>query len=121
MSDSARAEIFARVRHGSRRASAEEIHSERSRLGQSPTANLPAEDLPTAFLANVIRNMGSVAVAGSRSEAVKLVGDHLFKQYRSRKVLAGGDPRLAAMPWRGISASLQASWLMWRANPACDG
>lgn len=100
MTESARAEIFARVRHASHRATAAEISAERGHLGRSPTAQLPAADLPTAFLANVLRNMGSIAVAGNRSEAVKLVGDHLFKTYRTRKVLAGSDPRLAAMPWR---------------------
>ncbi len=100
MTESARSEIFARVRHASRGAAAGEISTDRNQLGRSPTAQLPIADLPTAFLANVLRNMGSIAIAGNRSEAVKLVGDHLFKQYRNRKVLAGSDPRLAAMPWR---------------------
>ena len=100
MTDLARSEIFARVRHASSRASAGEIAKERERLGQSPVANLPDGDVITAFLANVLINFGSIAVAGNRSEAVKQVGSYLFEKYRSRKLLAGGDPRLAALPWR---------------------
>jgi len=100
MTDLARSEIFARVRHASSRTSAGEIADERKRLGQSPVARLPDNDVITAFLANVLINFGTIAVAGNRSEAVKQIGSYLFEKYRSRKLLAGGDPRLAAMPWR---------------------
>jgi len=100
MTDQARSEIFARIRHASSRASAGEIAYERERLGQSPIAKLPGTDVITAFLANVLINFGSIAVASNRSEAVKQVGSYLFEKYRSRKLLAGSDPRLAAMPWR---------------------
>ena len=100
MSDSARSQIFARIRHASRSASAEAIERELSSLGVAPAAPLPCEDLSTAFLVNVLKNQGTVACTGNRSEAVKAVGSYLYQHYRSQRLVAGNDPRLAAMPWR---------------------
>ncbi len=100
MTTSARSEIFAKLRQVSRNASAEAIERELQSLGRAPCAALPSSDLCTAFLANVLKNQGSVDCAGNRSEAVTAVGQYLYKHYRSHRLVAGNDPRLAAMPWR---------------------
>jgi L-lactate dehydrogenase complex protein LldG len=100
MTDQARSEIFARVRHASHRAGAGDIRNEHFRLGRSPVAQRHSADLNIEFLANVLGNYGSIAVTRNRSETAKQIGSYLFDKYRSRKLLVGGDPRLAAMPWR---------------------
>jgi L-lactate dehydrogenase complex protein LldG len=97
---SSRSAIFARIRHASRGASEERIRGERDSLGKAPAAALPCEDLHIGFLANVLLNQGSVDCATSRTEAVKAVGNFLYQHYRSHRMVAGNDPRLAAMPWR---------------------
>ncbi|MEP1594041.1 MAG: hypothetical protein ABJK20_05685, partial [Halieaceae bacterium] len=86
MTDQARSEIFARVRHASQRAGAGDIRNEHFRLGRSPVAQQNGDDLNTEFLANVIANNGSVAVTRNRSETAKQLGSYLFKKYRSRKL-----------------------------------
>ena len=100
MTGNSRAEIFARVRRASRGASPDAIRGELNSLGRSPVADLPAPDLHCAFLANVLKNQGSAAVASDRSDAVKAVAHYLYQQFRSHRIVAGNDPRLAAMPWR---------------------
>ena len=100
MTDPARTEIMARIRHATRGASTEAIAGELQALGRSPVAELPAADLPRAFLANVLKNQGTADVARNRSEAVKAVGHYLYQHHRSHRIVAGNDPRLAAMPWR---------------------
>lgn len=100
MSRSARSDIFARLRHASRNAPAESIERERMSLGRAPAAALPADELCQAFLINVLRNQGSVNCASNRSEAVKAVAQYLYENFRSQRLVASNDPRLAAMPWR---------------------
>jgi len=114
MTDSARTEIIARVRRASRGASAEQIAQELSGFGQAPTAPLPCEDLAEAFLCNVLKNQGSIGCAKNRSEAAKAVAQYLYQSYRTRKLVAGNDPRLAAMPWRD-------GGVLPRFGPAEDG
>jgi L-lactate dehydrogenase complex protein LldG len=63
-------------------------------------AELPAPDLPRAFLANVLKNQGTVDTARNRSEAVKAIGSYVYQHFRTHRLVAGNDPRLAAMPWR---------------------
>jgi L-lactate dehydrogenase complex protein LldG len=53
-----------------------------------------------AFLINVLKNQGSVECVGTRGEAVKAIGQYLYAHFRSHRLVAGNDPRLAAMPWR---------------------
>jgi len=99
MSD-ARSEILARVRHSSRRMPEAEVKRALSSLDAGPCAVLPHADLAIAFLANVLKNQGTVSVASSRSEAVTAIGKYLYQHHRSRKLVAGNDARLAALPWR---------------------
>ena len=100
MNNEARSEILARVRRGSAGQTRNEAIRQLQALGYGPSAALPDEDLAIAFICNVLRNQGSVDVAGTRSEAVNAIGQYLYGRFRSRKIVAGDDPRFAAMPWR---------------------
>lgn len=100
MSNSARSEIFARLRELSSKASEEEIQRDRRALGSAPAPAPAAPEICEAFLATVLKNHGSVDCVGNRSEAVKAIGNHLYSHFRSHRLVAGNDRRLAAMPWR---------------------
>lgn len=100
MTDSARSEVFAKIRHAGLGASAETVAQQLRSLGKAPAAALPCADICTAFLANVLNNHGTVDCAGNRSDAVKAVANYLYEHYRSQRLVAGNDHRLAAMPWR---------------------
>jgi len=100
MTADARTEVLARVRGASRGSPADAVRRELTSMGSAPAADLPATDLATAFLVNVLRNRGTVDCARNRSEAVKAIGDYLYRQLRSQRIVAGSDPNLAAMPWR---------------------
>jgi L-lactate dehydrogenase complex protein LldG len=100
MTSTARSEIFARIRHASGANDAGRIEGELLALGRAPAAALPCEDLATAFLINVLKNMGTVDCATDRSGAVAAVGKYLYEQHRTHRLVAGNDQRLAAMPWR---------------------
>ncbi len=100
MSDSPRSRIFARVQQASRPADGDAIERELASLGAAPGADLPAADLAVAFLANVLKNFGSVDCVANRSAAVKTLAEYLYRHFRSHRLVAGNDPNLAAMPWR---------------------
>lgn len=100
MSSSARSEIFARLRALSRGDSAARIELECRSLGSAPAPAPPAPEVCQAFLINVMKNQGSVECVGTRGEAVKAIGQYLYAHFRSHRLVAGNDPRLAAMPWR---------------------
>jgi L-lactate dehydrogenase complex protein LldG len=100
MAGTARSEVFARVRHASLTAEPGRIEGELRALGQAPAAALPCEDLATAFLVNVLKNMGTIDCAPDRSGAVAAVGKYLYDQYRTHRLVASNDQRLAALPWR---------------------
>jgi len=96
----ARTDVIARVRHGSRGQSAETVATELARIARGPAAKMPSDDPCVAFLAAIVGNQGTIAVARNRTETVKAVADYLYQRYRSHKLVAGSDPRLAALPWR---------------------
>jgi L-lactate dehydrogenase complex protein LldG len=100
MSDSARSDIFARLHDLRRVASAERIRLDLQALGSAAVPALPATDVCQAFLVNVMRNRGSVDCVATRSDAVKTIGHYLYTHFRSYRLVAGNDARLAAMPWR---------------------
>jgi len=100
MTDSSRSRIFARVQQASREGDEQAIQRELEALGTGPAADLPAPDLATAFLTNVLKNFGSVDCAANRSGVVKALADYLYRNFRSHRLVAGNDPNLAAMPWR---------------------
>lgn len=100
MSTSARADIFARLRGISRASGASSAQRERQALGRAPAAASPDADLHQVFLTNVINNGGTIDAARDRSSVVTSVAEYLFEHFRSQRLVAGSDPRLAALPWR---------------------
>ncbi|KAA1192464.1 hypothetical protein F0M18_07275 [Pseudohalioglobus sediminis] len=100
MNSDARTRVMARVRGACQGNSATRIEEELAALGVAPAAALPHEDTCIAFMVNVLRNQGTLEVAANRSDAVKRIGNYLYDHYRSHRLVAGNDPRLAAMPWR---------------------
>ncbi len=100
MSSESRSRIMARVRAGSRGRDASAIEAELAGFGVAPAAPLPHEDTLVAFMINVQKNHGTLAVARDRTAAVKAVGQYIYEHYRSHRLVAGNDPHLAAMPWR---------------------
>ena len=100
MTDSSRAGIFSRVRHASAGADSAEIAAQLRSLGRAPAAALPCADLYTSFLINVLKNHGTADLASNRSEAVTATSKYIYQHYNTHRLVAGNDPRLAAMPWR---------------------
>lgn len=100
MSTSARSDIFSRLREISHKASAERIELDRQALGSAPVPAPPASEMCEAFLVNVLKNHGSADCVGNRAEAVTTIGHYIYSHFRSHRLVAGNDPRLAAMPWR---------------------
>jgi len=97
---SARSEILARLRRSGKEPDRNSITRGQWSLGRAPAAPLPAADTCEAFFINVIRNHGTIDSAGNRSDTVKAIGAYLYENFRSQRLVAGNDPRLAAMPWR---------------------
>lgn len=81
-------------------ATPEQIAQELTALGFSRAAVAPAADVCVAFMANVLANKGTMELAADRAEAVRVVGRYLYTRFRTHKLVAGNDPRIAAMPWR---------------------
>ena len=100
MTSETRSHTMARIRGASLRQDAEAIERELDGLGVAPAAPLLHEDVTIAFMARVLKNQGTLALAANRSEAVKAVGQYLYEHHRSHRLVAGNDPHLAAMPWR---------------------
>jgi len=104
VAESPRSTIMARLQAGRaggiNAATPKQIAQELQALGFASPAALPAADSCTAFMANVLANKGSLELAGDRAEAVRLVGRYLYNRFRTHKLVAGTDPRIAAMPWR---------------------
>lgn len=98
--DNAQTELMGKLRRTTHQASADQIESALSNLGQASAPRLPAQELCEAFLINVLNNQGSIDCAANRSEAVKAIANYLHERFHTRKLVAGNDPRLAAMPWR---------------------
>ncbi|MFT4822270.1 MAG: L-lactate dehydrogenase complex protein LldG [Halioglobus sp.] len=100
MTDSARTEIIARVRRATAGNGAEVIAAQLSSLGAAPIPDIPQAQFAELFLANVLRNQGTAISVRNKSDATKTVAQYLYQNYRTRKLVAGNDPKLAAMPWR---------------------
>ncbi len=100
MTDSIRSFIMGKIRRAGRGASVAQVSSELQSLGPAPTPSLISESTSESFIANVLINKGTVECVSDRSAAVKAVADYLYQRFRSHKLVAGNDSRLAAMPWR---------------------
>ncbi|MEP5568725.1 MAG: LUD domain-containing protein [Halioglobus sp.] len=100
MSSESRSRVMAKIRGASLGQGAASIERELAELGVAPAAPLPHEDTCVAFMVNVLRNQGTLDIAKDRSDAVKSIGQYIYKHFRSHRLVAGNDPHLAAMPWR---------------------
>ena len=100
MSELTRSQTMAKVRHASIGAAPAEIAAHLSSLGDSPSAPPLDPDPLVSFGARVISAGGTIQACADKSSLVKAVGAHLYEQYRTHKLVAGNDPRLAALPWR---------------------
>lgn len=95
------AEILARVRRAQRgNCDAADIQLQLAALGAAPPAPLDFADLQQNFLIRLLRNRAEIRVTPDRSGAVRLISEFLYSEHGTRKVVAGHEPRLAAMPWR---------------------
>ena len=97
---SARSDILARVRYASAGAPGESVRAAREALGRAPSAPSPAGNTLTDFIVNVMANHGTVACAADRTGTVKAVAAYLYDHFKSQRLVAGSDARLAALPWR---------------------
>ena len=97
---SAEASIRSRVRARCRGGDSQDIARQLRELGHSPAALPHHADPRIGFLANVLNNHGDILGAADRSAAVACIGEYIADRHGRRKVVAGKDPRLAALPWR---------------------
>ncbi len=100
MSHDSRKKSLARIRGLSSGLDAQTIAQELARLGAAPVAQPLDPDPIVCFMANVLRNQGSLALAADRREVVKAIGKYLYRHLRNNRLVAGNDPHLAALPWR---------------------
>ncbi len=97
----AQAEILDRVRQAQCGSNDDyEIQQSLAALGSAPAAPLDFDDVLESFLLRLSRNQVAVDFAANRTEAVQRISDFLYKRHATRRVVAGHDSRLAAMPWR---------------------
>jgi L-lactate dehydrogenase complex protein LldG len=96
----ARSEVLARVRRGCAGRPPAEIALQRARLASGPPPALESSDPATTFLVRALRNGGSVDLAGDRSAVVAAISRYLREHFRSNRLVATNEPRLAALPWR---------------------
>ena len=99
MSGDSRGDILARLRAACPDAAAEPERS-LEELGTAPAPPLPASDIARAFLIHVENNQGTVDAAEGKTDAVKAIARFLRDTFRTQRLVAGADPRLAALPWR---------------------
>ena len=100
MTSSARADIFSKLRKAGAGLSGERIARELEDIGNAAVTAPPESELCEAFIIKVLGNGGSADCAGNRPDAVKTVAKYLSENFRSLRLVAGSDARLAAMPWR---------------------
>lgn len=98
--DEAETRIRERLRQVSRHARESDIARELEELGRAPAARSRHPDPRVTFLANVLDNHGEIRGAENRSAAVACIGETIGHRHGRRKLVAGKDARLAALPWR---------------------
>lgn len=93
-------EVYARLRAACVRSSHEEIAAQRAALASPPRVAPDPEKLLASFDENLTRNGASLRVASGRAAAVQELSQYIAARHGQRRVTAGHDPRLAALPWR---------------------
>lgn len=97
--NNARSRLLAKLRREFSGDSDAIIAAELARIPAAPMAPAACPEPATAFLCNVMRNGGSAVCARDRSETVAAIATCIVERHRSRKLVVGNDPRLAALPW----------------------
>lgn len=100
MSAEARKAIFARLHGAASGLSNNDILRQQWSWPAAPVPQLCADGLEEALLCQVVKNHGTVDCAVDRSAAVKAISHYLYENFRSQRLVAGNDARLAALPWR---------------------
>jgi len=100
MSDEARDRILARVRAASESAPEGDVDEALAALGRGPRPRPAHADPRVALLARLLSNQAGVHGVPDRTSAVRAIGEFLATRHGIRKLVAGQDPRLAALPWR---------------------
>jgi L-lactate dehydrogenase complex protein LldG len=77
-----------------------EIAEALSEIGAPPPVNLPSNDLVETFLRQLDSQQATAAIVKDRSTAVQAIADYVYERYHNRRVVAGLDRKLAALPWR---------------------
>lgn len=94
-------EILARIRRAQHSSmDAADVQLALASLGEAPPAPQDCVDPEENFFMRLLRSKASLEIASNRSEAVKLISEFLYREHNTRKVVAGHEARLAAMPWR---------------------
>ncbi len=96
MTEEARSAIFSRLQ-AHETLSAADCELELKQLGSAPKSDL--SELRDLFLTHLARQTATSTLVGNRSEAVRELSDQVYQWYRNRRVVAGFDSRLAALPW----------------------
>lgn len=99
MSES-RSAILQRLHTQATTQSAVDIQSALTELGHSPEPELDTDNVITSFCRRLLLNRAHLELAPDRSAAVQCISRYLYTRHNSRRVVAGYDPKLAAMPWR---------------------
>lgn len=92
--------IMARLRASAARTTPDSIAASLAALPRAPAARMASTDPVVAFLGNVLRNGGTADAVTDRQAAVQAVSRFVSERHGQRRLVAGHDPRLAAMPWR---------------------
>jgi L-lactate dehydrogenase complex protein LldG len=76
------------------------LAAELDAIGPPPLPPLAASDPLETFLLRCQVNRIEVESAVDRTEAVHCISRYLYRQHNTRRVVAGTDAKLAAMPWK---------------------
>lgn len=100
MISEAERDIMARVRGASQNTAPEAIAAELDALDTPLAAPGESQNWSEVFCERLTRHGATVVAVADRSSAVAEISRLLSAHYGQRRVVAGYDPRLAAMPWR---------------------
>ena len=99
MRGDSRDQIMARLRRAGRHSAAE-AEQKLVALGGSPAPGAANGDLARELVLNIRRNQGTVDAVEDKAAAVGAIATYLRQHFRTQRLVAGADPRLAALPWR---------------------
>lgn len=93
-------ETFARLRGICKSSGEDQIYAELIALPRTQTPVGPKDTRLERFTHRLREGGASIEVVADRSAAVQSLSSYVTNRHRQRRVTAGHDPRLAALPWR---------------------